>query len=169
MMESLEASVTGQVNGQSFDDLPPELRAQVTAMVDEMVDGMRDAVANAGFMPEVPIVRDLRTTWEGTIWVQRWGSDPLAQIDAQVAASGGGSEGEEAAAGWIDVFSPAGEYMGTLLLEDTPMPDAFGPGGLVAFVETDEFDVPTIILKRLPPTIPLELGSPASGGAEGSG
>ncbi|MCY3698601.1 MAG: hypothetical protein OXH46_03035 [Gemmatimonadetes bacterium] len=169
MMESLEASVTGQVNGQSFDDLPPELRAQVTAMVDEMVDGMRDAVANAGFMPEVPIVRDLRTTWEGTIWVQRWGSDPLAQIDAQVAPSGGGSEGEEAAAGWIDVFSPAGEYMGTLLLEDTPMPDAFGPGGLVAFVETDEFDVPTIILKRLPPTIPLELGSPASGGAEGSG
>ena len=165
MMEALEASVTGQVNGQSFDDLPPDLRAQVSAMVDEMVAGMRDAVANAGFMPEVPIVRDLRTTWEGAIWVWRWGSDPLAQIDAQVAPSGEGSEGEQAAAGWIDVLSLEGEYMGTLSLEDTPMPDAFGPGGLAAFVETDEFDVPTIILKRLPATIPLELGSTAPGGA----
>lgn len=167
MMEALETSVSGQVNGQSFDDLPPDLRAQVTAMMEEMVAGMRDAVANAGFMPEVPIVRDLRTTWEGAIWVQRWGSDPLAQIEAQTAPSGGGPEGEEAGGGWIDVLSPEGEYVGTLSLEDTPMPDAFGPGGLVAFVETDEFDVPTIVLKRLPPTIPLELGSPAPGNASG--
>ena len=43
------------------------------------------------------------------------------------------------------------------------MPDAFGPGGLVAFVETDEFDVPTIILKRLPATVRLESGSPTPG------
>ncbi|MYC17494.1 MAG: hypothetical protein F4X67_02655 [Gemmatimonadales bacterium] len=168
MLEALEASVTGQVNGQSFDDLPPDLRAQVAAMVEELVAGMRDAAANASFMPEVPIVRELRTTWEGAIWVQRWGSDPLAQIDVQVAPSGEAPEGEPAAAGWIDVFSPEGEYMGTLSLEDTPMPDAFGPDGVVAFVETDEFDVPTIILRRLPANIPLELGSPAPGGADGS-
>lgn len=169
MTEALEASVTGQVNGQALDDLPPELRAQVAAMMEEMMSGMRDAVANAGFMPEVPIVRDLRTTWEGTIWVQRWGSDPLAQIDAQAAFASGGPEGEGAAAGWIDVLSQEGEYVGTLALEDTPMPDAFGPGGLVAFVETDEFDVPTIILKRLPPATPLELGSPAPGGSGDGG
>jgi len=169
MLESMESSARVEVNGQSADDLPPAFRAQMTAMLEEMRSGMRDAVANAGFMPEVPIVRDLRTTWEGAIWVQRWGSDPLAQIDVQAAAGSGAPEGEEAAPGWIDVLSPEGEYMGTLSLEDTPMPDAFGPGGLVAFVETDEFDVPTIILKRLPATIPLELGSPAPGGADGSG
>ncbi|MYC87487.1 MAG: hypothetical protein F4X22_04520 [Gemmatimonadales bacterium] len=169
MLESMESSARVEVNGQSADDLPPAIRAQMSAMMEEMMSGMRDAVANAGFMPEVPIVRDLRTTWEGAVWVQRWGSDPMAQIDAQPAFSGGGPEGEEAAPGWIDVFSPEGEYVGTLSLEDTPMPDAFGPGGLVAFVETDEFDVPTIILKRLPPTIPLELGSPARGGSGSSG
>ncbi len=168
MTEAFESSVTGQVNGQSTDDLPPAVRAQVAAMMEEMVAGMRDAVANADFMPEVPLVRDLRTTWEGTIWVQRWGSDPMAQIDAQAALAAGAPEGDEVAAGWIDVLSPEGEYMGTLSLEDTPMPAAFGPGGLVAFVETDEFDVPTIILKRLPATVRLESGSP-TGGAEGGG
>ena len=30
------------------------------------------------------------------------------------------------------------------------MPDAFGPDGLAAFVETDEFDVPVITVRRLP-------------------
>ena len=160
MIEAMESSATGEINGRSLDDLPPEFRAQVSAMMEEMVAGMRDAVANAGFMPEVPLVRDLRTTWEGTIWVQRWGSDPMAQIDVQTARAGGDAEGEEAAAGWIDILSPEGDYVGTLSLEETPMPDAFGPGGLVAFVETDDFDVPTIILKRLPETVRLESGSP---------
>ncbi|WP_428273840.1 hypothetical protein [Candidatus Palauibacter sp.] len=168
MMESFESSATGEVSGQSMDDLPPAFRAQVAAMMEEVLSGMRDAVANADFMPEVPLVRDLRTTWEGTIWVQRWGSDPLAQIDAQATLASGAPAREEVAAGWIDVLSPEGEYMGTLSLEETPMPDAFGPGGLVAFVETDEFDVPTIILKRLPATIHLESGSPTPG-AEGGG
>ena len=169
MIEAMESSATGQVNGQSLDELPPEVRAQVSAMMEEMFASMRDAVANAGFMPEVPLVRDLRTTWEGTTWVQRWGSDPLAQINAQAPLAGGGPEEEEAAAGWIDVLSPEGAYMGTLSLEETPMPDAFGPGGLVAFIEMDEFDVPTVILKRLPETIPLELGTPAPGAARGDG
>ncbi|MCZ0935622.1 MAG: hypothetical protein OXJ54_10615 [Gemmatimonadetes bacterium] len=169
LVEAVESSARVQVDGQSADDLPPAIRAQMSAMLEEMMSGMRDAVANAGFMPEVPIVRDVRTTWEGAIWVQRWGSDPLAQIDRQAAFASRGPEEGEAAAGWIDVFSPEGEYVGTLALEETPMPDAFGPGGLVAFVETDEFDVPTIILKRLPPTIPLELGSPASGASGGGG
>ena len=167
MLESMESSASVEVNGQTADDLPPAIRARMAAMLEEMMSGMRDAVANAGFMPEVPIVRDLRTNWEGAIWVQRWGNDPLAQIDAQSAVASGAPEGEDAAAGWIDVLSPEGEYMGTLSLEDTPMPDAFGPGGLVAFVETDEFDVPTIILRRLPPNIPLELGSPTSDAAGG--
>lgn len=167
MTEAMESSATGEVNGQSLDDLPPEFRAQVSAMMEEMMAGMRDAVANAGFMSEVPLVRDVRTTWEGTIWVQRWGSDPLAQIDAQIEVSGGSPEGEVAVAGWIDVLTPEGEYVGTLSLEETSMPDAFGPGGLVAFVETDEFDVPTVILKRLPETVRLELGSPAPGTASG--
>ena len=30
------------------------------------------------------------------------------------------------------------------------MPSAFGPDGLVAFVERDELDVQTVVVKRLP-------------------
>ena len=167
MIEAMESSATGEVNGQSLDALPPDLRAQVSAMMEDMLAGMREAVANAGFMPEVPLVRDLRTTWEGMMWVQRWGNDPLAQIDAQIERSGGSPEGEGVAAGWIDVLTPEGGYLGTLSLEQTPMPDAFGPGGLVAFVETDEFDVPTIILRRVSETVRLESGLPAPGAASG--
>lgn len=76
MLEGMEASAGAEVDGQSLDDLPPAFRAQMAAMLEEMMAGVRDAVANAGFMPEVPLVRDLRTTWEGRIWVQRWGNDP---------------------------------------------------------------------------------------------
>ena len=124
------------------DDVPEAIREQMAAMMEGMAAGVRDMVENASFMPEVPLVRDLRTTWEGAIWVERWGSDPLAQID--LAAE------EAAPEGWIDVLAPGGEYVGTFSLEETPMPGAFGPGGLVAFVETDELDIPTIIVKRLP-------------------
>ena len=30
---------------------------------------------------------------------------------------------------------------------------AFGPGGLVAYTEKDEFDVPTVVVKRVPPEV----------------
>ena len=33
------------------------------------------------------------------------------------------------------------------------MPDAFGPDGLAAFIETDEFDVETVVVRRLPATV----------------
>ncbi len=152
-LEDVESSFEEQFTpAGSGDNIPPAFRQQMEALT----AGMRGMVENASFMSEVPLVRDLRTTWEGTIWVERWGSDPLAQVNF----AGGGSddrseeEGEEQAAeGWIDVLAPGGDYLGTFSLEETPMPGAFGPGGLVAFVETDEFDTPTIIVRRLPAAV----------------
>ena len=85
--------------------------------------------------------------------MERWGSDPLAQIDLGVGGSDDRNREEGPADGWIDVLAPGGEYVGTFLLDETPMPGAFGPGGLVAFVETDDFGVPTIIVKRLPAAV----------------
>lgn len=54
--------------------------------------------------------------------------------------------------GSIDVLTPDGRYPGTLDRR-MRMPDGFGPNGLVVFIENDEFDVPVIVVKRLPPGI----------------
>ena len=79
------------------------------------------------FFDEVPVVRDLRTSWEGTIWVHRRGDEPVSL-------------------GPIDVITPDG---GTW--EPAPaMPSAFGPEGLVARGNRTSWDVQTVVVKRLP-------------------
>ena len=78
---------------------------------------------------ELPVVRDLRTTWEGEIWVRRRGDDLLGD-------------------GPIDVVTPDGHYLGSYPGE-TPMPDAFGPDGLVAFLETGELGESIVVVRRV--------------------
>jgi len=86
------------------------------------------------FFPEIPVLRGVSATWEGRIWVQRRGEDP---------ESGGP----------IDVLTVKGEYLGTFRADATTIPDAFGPDGMAAFIERDEFDVATVVVRRLPTTI----------------
>ena len=83
------------------------------------------------YYPEIPVLHGLSTTWEGRIWVQRRGEHP---------ESGGP----------IDVVTADGEYVGTYPTDATAMPDAFGPDGLAAFIELDEFDVASVVVRRLP-------------------
>lgn len=40
------------------------------------------------------------------------------------------------------------EYLGTI--PDSRLPNAFGPDGLVAYVGLDDFDVPTVVVRRVP-------------------
>jgi len=86
------------------------------------------------FFPEIPVIRHLSATWEGRIWVQRRGDEPESD-------------------GPIDVLTADGEYLGTFRTDATRMPDAFGPDGLAAFVELDEFDVARVVVRRLPAAI----------------
>ncbi len=94
----------------------------------------RNRVRNMEFYHEVPVVRALRTSWEGTIWVRRRGEEPASD-------------------GPIDLLTPDGRYIGSYAADATAMPRAFGPDGLIAFVERDEFDVPTVVVKRLPEAV----------------
>ena len=73
----------------------------------------REQIRNMEFYHEVPVVRDLQTSWEGTIWVLRRGEEPASD-------------------GPIDVLAPDGRYIGTFAAGTTALPDAFGPEGLVA-------------------------------------
>lgn len=84
-----------------------------------------------GFFDEVSIVRGLRTGWDGEIWVRRHGEEP----------------GDDA--GPIDVLTMDGRYLGTYPAGAVALPAAFGPDGLVAFIERDEMDVRSVVVKRL--------------------
>lgn len=78
---------------------------------------------------EVPVVLDLRTTWEGRIWVRRRAESLVDD-------------------GPIDVLTTDGRYLGSYP-GDTAMPAAFGPGGLLAFVERHGLGVNTVVVKRV--------------------
>ncbi len=101
------------------------------AMMSTMADAMRSQAESMEFYPEIPVVRRLRTSWEGYIWVQRRGDEPVSD-------------------GPIDVLTPDGRYLGTFSADEVSMPGAFGPDGLAAFVEVDELGVQTVVVKRLP-------------------
>lgn len=90
-------------------------------------------IDNLQYGNEVPVIRDLGTTWDGHIWVMRRGEEPTSN-------------------GPIDVISPDGRYLGSYPAGSTRMPAAFGPGGLVAFIERDEMNVRSVVVKRLPST-----------------
>ena len=113
------------------DDPPP----QIATMITRYFEARRAGVENMRFHPEVPLVAAARVTWEGALWIER-STEPGASKP-----------------GPIDVIGSGGRYVGTFPVGQLEMPDAFGPDGLVAFIETDEFDVPVITVRRLPQQI----------------
>ena len=100
-------------------------------MLQRMIEFRRGQIEAMEFFDEIPVVVGLRTSWEGTIWVRHRGD--------------GGTEGTR-----IDLITSDGRYLGTFPPGSTAMPSAFGPNGLVAFVETDDLDVPYVAVRRLP-------------------
>ena len=111
---------------QSMADREPGMQA--------MVELMRARFESAEFYPELSVLQSLRTSPEGTIWVSRVGEEP-------------GSPGP------IDLVTPGGRYLGSYAPGAVDLPSAFGPDGLVAFVEKDDLDVQTVVVKRLPPAV----------------
>jgi hypothetical protein len=98
------------------------------SQIDQM---MRQNIEQLEFYPELPVLTGLAAGWTGKIWVARRGSD----------VNGPGP---------IDVLSPTGDYLGTIAVSPQGLPRAFGPDGLVAYVETDQFDVVSVVVRRLP-------------------
>lgn len=99
-----------------------------------MPDDFREAIEERGFYPEVSVIREMQSTWQGGLWVRRIGGEPWEWDDH----------------GPIDVFGQDRGYVGTFAAGTATMPEAFGPDGLVAVWEVDELEVPTIVVKRLP-------------------
>lgn len=104
------------------------------ALMAQMAQFRRTSIESMEFHDEIPVLTALKTSWEGTIWARRHGDGVTRE-------------------GPIDLLDPDGRYLGTLQADAAAMPSAFGPDGLVAFVERDELDVPTVLVKRLPPEV----------------
>ncbi len=96
----------------------------------DRVERMRGVIESNDYYHELPVVRGLEATWDGHIWVLRWGAEPWSD-------------------GPIDVVTPDGRYLGSYPAGTTLLPAAFGPDGLAAFIETDELGVETVVVKRM--------------------
>ena len=90
----------------------------------------REGVEELAFADEVPVIGDVEVDWEDRVWVTRRRAD-------------GARDGP------IDIVTPDGRYIGTLAADGLRTPRAFGPDGLLAYVERDELDVPTVRVIRL--------------------
>ena len=146
--------VERKIEETGFDNLPSAERRVMLEMT-----GYNDLMRIARSYPvsgEIPVIDDLRTTWSGGVWVRRtpdggypWEDHILGSVVTGVSFST--SRPPESP---IDVISPDGQYVGTFPQQSgATMFSAFGPNGLAAYVETDEFDVPTVVVKRLPPEV----------------
>ncbi len=137
-----------------FADYPPELMDQMREIMN-----YDDMLSNARSYPvqgEIPVIDDLGTTWTGSVWVRRTPEDgyPWEDHVAGSVLSGLAFSTSPAPASAIDVISADGRYVGTFSPQSGAMMfAAFGPNGSVAYVEKDEFDVPAVVVKRLPPEV----------------
>ena len=81
------------------------------------------------FADEIPVISGLAVDGEDRIWVKR--TTEYGALDP------------------TDVLTADGGYVGTLSPDELRLPNAFGPGGLMAYVETDEMDAPIVRVIRL--------------------
>lgn len=104
----------------NLGDMQGQLQAMLLRQVETMV-----------FTEEIPVIADLAVDPEDRLWIARMG--PRG----------------DATAGTTDVVAANGEYIGTLPADGLRIPAAFGPGGLMAYIESDEMDVQTVRVIRL--------------------
>ena len=142
----------GQVAARAREEV--ERGGAAAAMVGLMggAGGFESWLDETKLRGEIEAVEALETTWEGKIWVLRTPAAGFPDYDllaeAMSAFTGSPPGLQPRRPGLIDILTPEGGYVGTLT--EAEMPAAFGPAGLVAYVHLDEFDVPTVIVRRVP-------------------
>lgn len=137
----LDGSVTGVIErpiaplavDDAIREAERERYREATAQLESMRSTFqveREGVEELVFADEVPVIGDIEVDWEDRIWVTRRSAD-------------GDREGP------TDIVTPDGRYIGTLAVDGLRPPDASGPDGLLAYIELDEFDLPTVRVIRL--------------------
>ena len=113
-------------------NMQEQMRAMIVRQIETMI-----------FTEEIPVIADLAVDREDRLWIARMG---LAGDDDT---------------GPTDIITSSGEYVGTLPADGLRIPAAFGPAGLMAYIDSDEMGVQTVRVIRL---VSLDGGSapPAS-------
>jgi hypothetical protein len=101
-------------------------------MQEQIEEMQRKQIETLLFADVVPVISGIGVEWGGRIWVERTAAEP----------------GEP---GPIDVIDADGRYFGTIAAEGPRIPAAFGPDGLIAYIERDELDVPSVRTLRIRP------------------
>ena len=101
----------------------------------------RESVDKLTFADEVPVIANIAVDWEDRIWVERTGEDGTGP-------------------GPTDIVTPDGGYVGTLPADGVRIPSAFGPDGLMAYIETDEVGIQVVRVIRLNSLQPGPQGGP---------
>ncbi|MCY4572207.1 MAG: hypothetical protein OXF01_05340 [Gemmatimonadetes bacterium] len=127
----IETATERQIRIYEARGVPPIVINGENVALESPRESVVDYFDLVGFFDEVSIVRGLGTGWDGEIWVRRHGEEP-------------GND-----AGPIDVLTMDGRYIGTYAEGEVALPAAFGPDGLIAFIERDEMDVKHVVVKRL--------------------
>lgn len=104
----------------NLGDMQQQLHAMMVRQVETMV-----------FTEEIPVIANLAVDPRDRLWIARMG--PMG----------------DAAAGPTDILEADGRYIGTLPADGLRIPAAFGPGGLMAYIDSDEMGVETVRVIRL--------------------
>lgn len=92
-------------------------------------DIYRRQLAYMVFPEELSVITRMGVDWSDRVWVER-----------------SGLPGER---GPTDILTADGRYLGTIAPDGPRIPAAFGPGGLLAYIETDELGVQRVRVDRL--------------------
>ena len=104
----------------NLGDMQDQMRAMIERQIETMV-----------FTEEIPVVADLAVDREDRLWIARMGP-----------------AGDQTA-GPTDIIAAGGRYIGTLPADGLRIPAAFGPNGLMAYIDSDEMGAQTVRVIRL--------------------
>ncbi|WP_419948924.1 hypothetical protein [Candidatus Palauibacter sp.] len=90
---------------------------------------LEDQIRDLAFPDEIPLIANLAVDWSDRIWVQR-----------------SALPGET---GPTDILTADGQYFGTIAPDGLRIPNAFGPDGLLAYIDTDELGIQRVRVVRL--------------------
>lgn len=114
---------------RGLNDITAVVGISVPAVnVRQVVEDYHTTLDDMRFALEIPVIHSINVDWGDRIWITR------------TDATGG--------PGSIDIVEADGQYVGTVRPDDLGTPDAFGPNGLLAYIQENELGAQSVLVVR---------------------